>query len=102
MLLGAAALGGFFLLQFAVSKGKWIGGGDIRMGMLMGFMLGLVHGLAALFVAYVLGAIVGAYLLLTKKATRKTQLPFGTFLALGTVIILLFGRPLVGWYIGFF
>jgi prepilin signal peptidase PulO-like enzyme (type II secretory pathway) len=100
MLSGAVVLGGFFWLQFVLSKGTWVGGGDIRLGVVMGLMLGIWHGLAALFLAYILGAIVGVALLVSKKATRKTQLPFGVFLTLATFIMLVAGDVILDWYIG--
>jgi prepilin signal peptidase PulO-like enzyme (type II secretory pathway) len=99
MLLGALILGGFFWLQFVLSKGKWVGGGDIRLGVVMGLMLGLWQGLVALFLAYIIGAVVGVVLLLSKKATRKTQLPFGVFLTLATFIMLFAGDVILDWYI---
>lgn len=102
ILLGGLTIGGFFLLQFLVSKGEWVGGGDIRMGIMMGFMLGLVHGLVALFIAYLLGAAVGVVLIALKKVKRKSMVPFGTFLALGTFISMIWGTALLDWYLGLF
>ncbi len=102
ILVGGLVLAGFFLTQFLVSRGTWVGGGDIRMGALMGFMLGLTHGLVALFLAYVLGGLVGGYLLATGKVDRKTPIPFGTFLAVGTLLMLLSGDSIISWYLGFF
>jgi len=102
MLFGALVIGGFFFLQFYLSNGKWIGGGDIRMGVLMGLMLGLRNGLVALFLAYVIGAAIGLVMLATKKADMKTRVPFGTFLVLGTLLVLMVGERLIGWYLGLF
>ena len=102
MLLGALVIGGFFLIQWLLSKGKWIGDGDIRMGVLMGLMLGLENGLVALFIAYILGAAIGVILLVSKKARMKTQIPFGTFLALATFVSLLFGEQILNWYLSLF
>jgi len=102
ILVGGITLSAFFGIQYLVSRGKWVGGGDIRMGALMGFMLGLTHGLVALFLAYVLGGLVGAYLLLSGKVDRKTPIPFGTFLAIGTLLMLLSGDFIINWYLGFF
>lgn len=101
MMAGALALSAFFWIQFLVSKGTWVGGGDVRMGALMGLMLGFEYGLVALFVAYVLGALVGAGLLLSGTATRRTLVPFGTFLSVGTLVALLVGPRILGWYLGF-
>ena len=99
LLSGLVVLSGFFLLQFLFSKGTWVGGGDIRMGALMGSMLGLEQSLVALFLSYLIGALFGIALLLTKKATRKTQIPFGTFLAIGTFLVLFFGHQVIKWYL---
>ncbi|MBM5790017.1 prepilin peptidase [Candidatus Parcubacteria bacterium] len=98
MLWGVIVIAGFFSVQFALSRGEWIGGGDIRMGALMGFALGLEQGVVAVFLAYVLGAVVGIVLYAAKKAQRKTPLPFGTFLTLSTAVMLFVGdAPLRGY-----
>jgi len=102
ILFGGVVLAAFFHLQYKISRGAWVGGGDIRMGALMGFMLGLEHGLVALFIAYLIGAIFGAGLMITGKADRKTPIPFGVFLALATVIVMFYGQEIIGWYLGFF
>lgn len=92
--------GGVFWLQYVLSKGKWIGGGDIHLGALMGLMLGWPKILVALFVAYVSGAAVGSALLLAKKTSWQSQVPFGTFLAAATVVALLWGDRILAWYLG--
>ncbi|PIQ67705.1 hypothetical protein CO173_03460 [Candidatus Uhrbacteria bacterium CG_4_9_14_3_um_filter_41_35] len=102
LLLGGLLIGGFFAIQFLVSEGKWIGGGDIRMGLLMGFLLGPALGGVALFVSYVLGALTGIFLILTKQRELNSHVPFGTFLALGTVIAMIWGSGLLNWYLGYF
>lgn len=102
IILGGLVLAFFFWTQFFFSKGTWVGGGDIRMGALMGFMLGLEQGLVALFLSYLLGAIVGAVLLLSGKVDRKTPIPFGTFLTVGTTIALFAGPAILEWYLGLF
>lgn len=102
MLLGGLVLGAFFSVQFLVSGGKWIGGGDIRMGLMMGFLLGLPLGMLALFIAYVGGAVAGVILLAGKHRTLSSHVPFGTFLAGGTVIALVAGPAILSWYVGLF
>ncbi len=99
MFVGAAIAGGFFFLQFAVSHGRWIGGGDIRLGALMGVMLGWQQTLVALMISYIVGSVVGVGLLATKKKTAKSHIPFGTFLSIGTVVVLLYGEKIITWYI---
>lgn len=98
ILFGVLIGGGFFLLQFYISNGKWIGGGDIRLGVLMGAMLGFPGILVALFTAYVLGSIVGIFLILSKKKKWKSQVPFGTFLSLATLITFVFGELVIEYY----
>lgn len=91
LLVAAAIAGGFFLLQYLISKGRWIGGGDIRLGLAMGLMLGFPQIIIALFVAYLIGSVVSIGLLVVKKKKWGSEVPFGTFLSLATVIVLLYG-----------
>jgi leader peptidase (prepilin peptidase) / N-methyltransferase len=97
-LLAAAIGAGFFALQYFVSSGRWIGGGDIRLGALMGLMLGWPAVLLALMLAYIVGALTSIPLLLTQQKTLKSQLPFGTFLSLATLITLFWSQPIINWY----
>ncbi len=99
LLIGAGVGGGFFLLQFLISRGKWIGGGDIRLGMVMGAMLGFSSVLAALFGAYILGSIVGIALVAQKKKKWQSKVPFGTLLTFATFITFLFGDYIVDAYL---
>ena len=101
ILIGLLVAGGFFWLQFMVSKGKWIGGGDVRMGAMMGIWLGWPTVLVALFFAYVGGAIVGSLLISSGKKQLTSTTPFGTYLAVGTFVVLLWGKEIVGWYLNF-
>lgn len=97
----AAGLGAvFFLVQYAVSRGKWIGAGDIRMGALMGFMVGWPNILVAMFTAYVVGTIVALPLIFIKKKKFNSTIALGTFLAAGTLIALFWGNDIIAWYLG--
>ncbi len=101
MLIGALIAGGFFFLQYVISSGKWIGGGDVRLGVMMGIWLGWPVTLVALFIAYVVGAFVGLLLLASRKKHLSSAIPFGTYLALGTFVAMLWGERILQWYIGF-
>jgi prepilin signal peptidase PulO-like enzyme (type II secretory pathway) len=92
--------GSFFLLQFVISRGKWIGGGDIRMGVLMGVALGLTGLAVALFLAYIIGSLVGISLMALGRKKWGSQVPFGIFLSTGCLISLFWGAELANWYLG--
>ena len=98
----AAALivGGFFLTIILVSRGKWMGAGDVKIGIFMGLVLGLPQTLIALFLAFLLGTVVSIILLILKKKTLKSEIPFGPFLVLATIIALFFSSVLLNWYLG--
>ncbi|MBI3671354.1 prepilin peptidase, partial [Candidatus Azambacteria bacterium] len=99
-LLSACIASGFFLLLYLVSQGKWIGMGDVKYGVFMGFFLGWPNVLVGLFLAYVIGAAVGVILLFFKKKGLKSEIPFGPFLIVGTLLAYFFGDYIVKWYIG--
>ncbi|MBI5765719.1 prepilin peptidase [Candidatus Falkowbacteria bacterium] len=99
LLIGAAIGFFFFLFQFVVSKGKWIGGGDLRLGLLMGLMLGWPKIILGLFLAYIIGAIFSIILIKLNKKDFKSQIQFGTFLSAAAIIAILWGDEIVRWYL---
>ena len=99
LLLAAGIGGGFFLAQYLVSRGRWIGGGDIRLGVLMGLMLGWPQILVALFLAYVSGSIIGIGLLATGRKQWSSRVPFGAFLSAATIVAMLWGEEMLHWYL---
>ena len=98
VLIGA----GFFYLQFIVSQGRWIGGGDIRIGAFMGASLGYPLILVAIFLAYLIGSFFAIFLLLIGKKKMGSKLPLGTFLAPATLVVLLWGHGILSWYLNLF
>jgi prepilin signal peptidase PulO-like enzyme (type II secretory pathway) len=91
LLIGMITLGGFFAIQYMISRGAWVGSGDIRFGLLLGAMFGWRLGLLSLALAYIFGSLFAILLLVQHKATRKSILPFGPFLSLSGLAILFFG-----------
>ncbi len=89
----------FFGSLFFSSKGRWLGGGDIRIGALMGALVGFPMILTVLFFAYLSGSVFSLFGLIIKKFNRKTQIPFAPFLLLGTYITLFWGKDIMTWYI---
>jgi prepilin signal peptidase PulO-like enzyme (type II secretory pathway) len=102
MVIGALVGGGFFLAQFVVSRGQWIGGGDIKLGVLMGLLLSWPTILGALFLAYISGSIIGLGLVAGGKKQLGSQVPFGTFLTLSTFVMMLYGQQIISWYLAWF
>lgn len=96
MLIG----GGFFFAQYIISRGKWIGGGDIRLGLFMGVILGWPNIILGLFAAYIIGVIFSLSLIAIKKQKFDGETPFGTYLVIGTLFAMFWGDFIVSWYIG--
>ncbi len=101
LLLGVVITSSFFLLQFLISRGQWIGFGDSAVGVLMGVVLGFPVVLVALFFSYSIGAGVNSVLLIMKKVTRKSRVPFACYLTVGTLVSMIFGREIIDWYLHF-
>jgi leader peptidase (prepilin peptidase)/N-methyltransferase len=93
---GAAA----FLLVFVFAYPRGMGMGDVKLAGVLGLFLGREVGVA-IFVAVVAGTLVGAAVMarLGVQRGRKTRVPFGPFLALGGIVALLVGPPIVHWYL---
>lgn len=98
-LLGVLCSAGLFYLIFQISEGKWIGGGDVKLAVVIGLILGdPALSLLMLFIASSMGSLVGVPLLLRGKAKKDTKLPFGPFLITSTIVTQLFGAVLITWY----
>jgi prepilin signal peptidase PulO-like enzyme (type II secretory pathway) len=96
---GLAVAGGLFYVLFQISGGKWIGGGDVKLGFAIGLLLGSpILAFLMLFVASLLGLLVAVPGIVLRKSTFSTKIPFGPFLILATIIVMLFGQHIVDWY----
>ena len=94
-----AAFAAFYALHFA--RPAWLGFGDVRLAGLLGLALGWMgpwYLLIGLMAANLVGAVVGVGLILAGKATRRTAMPYGVFLAAGCIIALLVGGSIISWY----
>lgn len=88
-LSGSVAVGGSLLLLHAVSGGRGLGLGDVKLGTALGMALGLTMGLLAIGLAFVFGGIYAGWLLATKRAVLGTPIRFGPFIAAGTLALAL-------------
>jgi leader peptidase (prepilin peptidase)/N-methyltransferase len=101
LLSGLAFFGFFLLLNLVYPKG--MGMGDVKLAFSLGLYLGwLGWGQVFLggFLAFLLGAVLGLGLIATGVKGRKDAVPFGPFMALGAVITMLWGNPIIHWYSG--
>ncbi len=96
--VGMFFAGGIFYALFAVSKGRWIGGGDVKLGIFIGIFLGLSRSILTFILAFNVAAIIILPLLLLGVVKRKTPIPFGPFLIFATIISTLYGYEIIQWY----
>jgi len=100
--IGGLALFAFYWLLRAIRPGG-MGGGDVKLAGVLGAALGFI-GWGALivgaFAAFVTGGVVGIALVLARRATRKTAIPFGPFMIVGAWIGLFSGEAIAHWYTG--
>ena len=91
---GVLVGGGFFYVLFQVSGGRWIGGGDVKLGYLIGITLGSVKALIALLGAFYIAAFLILPLMLAGRVNRKSKIPFGPFLIAGFILSMLWSDVL--------
>lgn len=89
--------GGFYFLIFIVSNGN-MGGGDIKLMAALGVWLGTLDTVLAIFLTFIIGAVVSVALLLTKIKGRKDAIPFGPFIVIGTFLTVLYKSEILEWY----
>lgn len=90
-----------FFAIYLFSRGKGMGFGDIKLAFFMGFFLGFPRILVAIFLAFFSGALMGIILMIFKKKTLKSELPFAPFLVSGTFLALFFGQQIISCYLNF-
>jgi len=96
-----------FALIFLVSRGRWMGFGDVKLELSLGWFLGIWAGLSAMFLSFWTGAIYGVLAVLLglklfkQKITIKSEVPFAPFLILGCTLIYFFGWDLLhlSWFV---
>ena len=97
-LLGFFVGGGLFYLLAVLSNGG-MGGGDIKYISAAGAFLGWQKVLLVIFIGALLGSVVGVFQVAVQKKSRKSLIPFGPFLAAGTLITLFYGNSLIRLYL---
>ncbi len=80
----------FFLGVILITRGKGMGGGDMKLAFLIGFIFGYPSSIFALFIAFLIGSVVGLFLVSLKIKSMKSMIPFGPFLSCGVILYIIF------------
>lgn len=85
----------FFGLQWLISRGHWVGSGDVLLAGAIGFVMGYLSEMIwCILFAYMLGALWGVFLLATKKQQMGSRIAFGPFLVVSAFLVLAFAAEL--------
>jgi leader peptidase (prepilin peptidase)/N-methyltransferase len=100
-IIGGAVGFAFFLIVFLINP-RGMGMGDIKLAGLIGLVTGFPLAIIALLIGIFTGGLVAIVLLSLKIKGRKDVIPYGAFLGLGPIVVLLWGNEIYNWYLGFF
>jgi len=95
-------IAGIYFLLHIISKGKWVGFGDVKLGIFMGLALGWQNAIVSLILANLIGCLIVIPGLLSGVLKRDSRIPFGPLLILGFIVAGLYGQPLFDWYTNLF
>lgn len=98
LLGGLIGFGLLFVISFLTNGG--MGGGDVKLFALLGFILGVKYVILAFFFSVIIGAVFGMSVLLIGVLKRSQPIPFGPFIAIGTLLSYFYGEQIVNWYFG--
>lgn len=95
--IGFFTVSGLFMIAYWITKGKGIGGGDIKLMAAAGILLGFKNVLLALMIGSIAGSVI--HLSLMKLKNKDRVLAFGPYLALGIFSSMLYGDKIIEWYL---
>lgn len=105
-LAGIAAGGGSLLLvgwtYRLITKREGMGGGDVKLLAMIGALTGWKGVLFTIYIASAVGACAGLIVMLASKKNFRLAIPFGPFLAIGSILYLFYGKAIIGWYFNVF
>ena len=100
---GVVIASGIFYVLYQISDGSWIGGGDVKLGIVLGILAGgAFNAMLLLFIASLVGTLVALPQVLRGKSGKATKIPFGPYLLLGAFIVVLYGDRMVTAYYNMF
>ncbi len=104
-LIGAGVASGLLWLvaegYFRARGREGMGLGDVKMMAMAGAFLGLQRALLTILLGSLLGSIIGIAVIAIGRKGRDFELPFGTFLGAGAMLVVFFGSPALDWYRAF-
>lgn len=92
----------FFWLLTKIKDGRAMGGGDVKLALMIGLVNGWPENILAIFLGFFSGAIVSLVLVAFGRKTVKDTVPFGPFMIFGSIITMFFGTYILNWYFGLF
>ncbi len=98
-LMAALASGLFLGAIHLLTRGRGMGFGDVKLVFIIGLIVGWPSIILAVFLSFLIGAIIGLILVASKKKRMKEVIPFGPFLVLGGLITALWGSQIINWYL---
>lgn len=94
-------LGGIYAVIYMISRGRWIGFGDVKLGIGLGLLLADWQlAFMALFFANFIGCLIVLPMMALHKLKPTSRVPFGPLLITGMIIAMLFGQYVLTWYLG--
>lgn len=104
-LIGAGAASGLLWLvaegYFRARGREGMGLGDVKMMAMAGAFLGLQRALLTILLGSLLGSVIGIAVIAVGRKGRDFELPFGTFLGAGAILVMFFGSSALDWYRAF-
>ncbi len=97
-LLSLLPVSGVYWVLYKVSGGRWVGFGDVKLGVFIGLVLGWQGAIFTLFLSNVLGTLYILPGILLGRLSRKDHVPFGPFLIVATFIAFLGAQQIIDWY----
>lgn len=97
--LMALSLGLFFYLLIILTKGRGMGGGDLKLGVFLGLAFGFPDSLVVMMLSFVLGSVFGIGLILFGRKRFGQTLPFGPFMSVAGIICLFWSNEILNWYL---
>ena len=99
-LLGAGTITFIILLSKLILGTEGMGWGDAEICGLCGLFLGFKLTLMMMFFSFIIGGVIGVYLLSFKKKNGRSEMPFGPSIIMATFLMMIWGEKILNWYLG--